>query len=269
MHNLPKIFLKWTTAALYMAVLPGFFLAFSIVYDPFDMKDFLDMGRGLYSFNLSIMFAISLAVFGGLRSGLQIFRKAKHFTWAHYISWCLGECLVLAVLFSLFLTLMSQGEYSYFNVLFKYCIQYSYLILIYPYLVLTLAFALGAKKSEAAGQPAADAGLIRFYDMYRKPKLHISSSAVLYIKAEENYVSIWYLDAGRAVKYSLRASMTSLQENCEKHGLVRCQRSYFVNPDHVTVLRRENGWIMADLDIDGVPSIPVSKKYYDKLSSLL
>lgn len=269
MHTLPKIFLKWTTAALYMAVLPVFFLAFSIVYDPFGIRDFLDMGRGLYTFNISILFAISLVVAGGLRSALQLFRKSAHFTWAHYISWCIGECLVLALFFSLFLSLMSGGEYPFFAVLFSYALPDTYLILIYPYLVLTLALALAAKKSEARTQAPPDAGRIRFYDMYRRPKLHISSSAVLYIKAEENYVSIWYLDAGRAVRYSLRASMNSLEENCARHGLVRCQRSYFVNPEHVTVLRRESGWIFADLDVEGAPSIPVSKRYYDKLSSLL
>ena len=269
MHTLPKIFFKWTTAALYMAVLPVFFLAFSIAYDPFGMKDFLDMGRGLYTLNISILFAITLVVIAGLRSGLQLFRKARHFTWAHYISWCLGECLALALFFSMFLSLMSGGTNPFFAVLFKYGLQYTYLILLYPYLVLTLALALGAKKAELRSQTSADAGRIRFYDVYRRPKLHISSSAVLYIKAEENYVSIWYLEAGRAVKYSLRASMNSLEENCARHGLVRCQRSYFVNPEHVTVLRRENGWIYADLDIEGVPSIPVSKRYYDKLSSLL
>ena len=101
MHTLPKIFFKWTTAALYMAVLPVFFLAFSIAYDPFGMKDFLDMGRGLYTLNISILFAITLVVIAGLRSGLQLFRKARHFTWAHYISWCLGECLALALFFSM------------------------------------------------------------------------------------------------------------------------------------------------------------------------
>ena len=39
---------------------------------------------------------------------------------------------------------------------------------------------------------------------------------------------------------------------------------------HVTVLRKETGGqVYADLDEEGMPSIPVSKKYYDSLANLL
>lgn len=269
MHNLPKIFFSWATAGLYMAVLPVFFLVFSVVYDPFGMKELLDMDRGLYTLNISILFAIVFVLVAGLRSALMLFRKAKHFTWAHYITWCMGECLVLALFTGMYLSLVSKGEYPFFVMLFKHSLPLMYLILIYPYLVLTLAYAIGAHRSAARDAASAEGGLIRFYDIYKKPKFLIAANSVLYIKAEENYVSIWYQDGGKASRYSLRASMNSLEETCSRHGLVRCQRSYYVNPGHVTVLRKDNGWLFADLDMQDVPSIPVSKRYYDKLSSLL
>ena len=56
----------------------------------------------------------------------------------------------------------------------------------------------------------------------------------------------------------------------ERHGLVRCHRSYFVNPAHVELLKKdESGYALAHLDCDGAKNIPVSKKYYDSLVSLL
>ena len=71
-------------------------------------------------------------------------------------------------------------------------------------------------------------------------------------------------------EYSLRQSMRGIEELMEKHGIVRCQRSYFVNPKHVTVLRRDKeGIIQAELDIHGMKAVPVSPKYYDQLSKML
>ena len=269
MHNLPKVYFKWTTAALHVLVMPMFFLAFSIVYQPFNMTELLDMGRDLYTLNISILFAIIFVLMSGMRSGLRFFVKDKHFTWAHYICWCIGECLLISLFASLYLSLISDGLYTFFNVLFKHVLLKSYLILIYPYLVLTLAFAVGAHRQAAKERDSADESLIRFYDIYKKPKLLIAVGSILYIKADENYVNIVYMDGGRISKYSLRASMNSIEENCTRHGLIRCQRSYFVNPKHIAVLRKEGGSVFADLDADGAPSIPVSKRYYDKLSGLL
>ena len=70
--------------------------------------------------------------------------------------------------------------------------------------------------------------------------------------------------------FELRATMSSLEEIANRYSFVRCQRSFYVNPAHVTVLRKEVGsLIFADLDTPGLPSIPVSKRYYDELSKLL
>ena len=56
----------------------------------------------------------------------------------------------------------------------------------------------------------------------------------------------------------------------QRAGIVRCQRSYFVNPRHVTVLRKDKeGAIVAELDAAPQRPIPVSPKYYDALNQLL
>lgn len=269
MHNLPKCFFGWTATILFMTALPVFFLVFSVVYNPFGITEFLDMGKGQFALNISILLAIMLAAEGGMRTALHYFKDAKRFTAAHYVCWCLGELIVISLFSSLYLSLVSGGLYPYFDALFSYCLPYSALILIYPCLILSLAFGIAGAKEAVSGKEVEDSGLIRFYDSYRKPKLLIAVSAILYIKADENYMNIWYSDNGKAVRYSLRAPMNSIEESCVRHGLVRCQRSYFVNPQHVTILRKENGWIYADLDMEGLPSIPVSKRYYETLSGML
>ena len=115
-----------------------------------------------------------------------------------------------------------------------------------------------------------DDSLMRFVDNTQRVKLMIASSAVLYIKAEENYVHIRYMEGERLKDYSLRASMKSLEELMQKHGLIRCQRSYYINPQHIKVLRRDKeGMITAELHTPLAQPIPVSPRYYDELAKWL
>jgi DNA-binding LytR/AlgR family response regulator len=54
------------------------------------------------------------------------------------------------------------------------------------------------------------------------------------------------------------------------HGLVRCHRSYFVNPKYVKLLsKNRDGIITAELLVPEVEAIPVSKQFYKQLSEVL
>ena len=130
-------------------------------------------------------------------------------------------------------------------------------------MVLNLAFAyVGEKEKEVY-----DDSLMRFVDNTQKLKLMIASSAVLYVEADENYVHVRYMEGERVKDYPLRASMKSLEELMQKHGLLRCQRSYYINPNHIKVLRRDKeGMISAELDVVNQKSIPVSPKYYETVA---
>lgn len=272
MHNLHHNFFSWGTQFLHIAVCPAFFLGFVLIYMPFGLGEELDMGRGLFTLNLLITTCIILGLTAGLRVAFHFMGRVGRFTWAHYVCWCLGEVFIFCLFVALYITLMLHGATPYFSVLARVvCILYG--ILIFPYLILSLALNIGAhriRERENSSRPADDDSLIRFVDEFKKLRLMIARSAVLYIQAEENYVNIHYLDGDRVNNYVLRTSMRSLEDTVARHGIVRCQRSYYVNPVHVQVLRRaENGIHVADLDVAGQPGIPVSRKYYEELAKSL
>lgn len=98
----------------------------------------------------------------------------------------------------------------------------------------------------------------------------VSSPSVLYIKADDNSVKINYIESSKIKEFSLRTSMKSLEPIAAKFHFVRCQRSYYVNPAHVSILRKDSeGFIFAILDMDDAKPIPVSKTYYDNIASIL
>ena len=92
----------------------------------------------------------------------------------------------------------------------------------------------------------------------------------MFIKSEDNYVQIHYLDQGRTKKFVLRSSMRALEDTLSKHGLVRCHRSYFINPSFIRIVHRDSaGLIVAELNKDGYESIPISRKFQDAITKLL
>ena len=245
-----------------------FVLLFTIYYRPYDTFQFLEMKNVSFTFNVTMMFCIVLLSVSVTRVWLYILSKFKTLTKPLYLMWCVGEILVASAFCSLYFVLVSEEPLSFFEVSgFTFARLLS--TALYPYAFLWLGFELYARNNEAS--PATDENsLIRFHDEYKKLRMVIAPEAVAFIKSEDNYVQIHYLDKGRPKKFILRSSMRALEETLEKHGLVRCHRSYFINPSFIRIVHRdESGLIVADLNQDGYESIPISRKYQDAITKLL
>ena len=254
---------------LFFVVVPLFYFLFVLSYDPFDISEFLAVGKDLLTLNLLITTLILLGVLSLSRMLLFILRKVIDMNWALYILWCVGETVAAGLLFSIPMGIGWAGVYPYFRIMTR-CVLYLSGIVVIPYAIITLSVQVHIL-SKRAGVPAVDEKtLIRFYDGQKRLKLIVSSEAVLYIEAEENYVHIVHMDNGRVKDFTLRSSMQALEEMLRRHGLVRCHRSYFINVSHVELFKKDaNGYALAQLDHEGVKPIPVSKKYYEAVSTLL
>ena len=246
----------------FVVALPLFWLSFVLLYQPQMWVKLLDMETASLNFNATIIMCILLGVVLISRGILLAVHNTLRMNWSRIIQWELCEVLAMSMFAALYVTLMYHGEYPYFHVVGK-CLYALLLTMIYPYVVLNLAFAyVGEKEKEVY-----DDSLMRFVDNTQKLKLMIASSAVLYVEADENYVHVRYIEGERVKDYPLRTSMKSLEELMQKHGLLRCQRSYYINPNHIKVLRRDKeGVISAELDVPNQKSIPVSPKYYETIA---
>ena len=148
--------------------------------------------------------------------------------------------------------------------------KYFALVNVIPYAILALSMLVYEYKYAALTQQESSVRRIRFYDSKHNLKIVLTPDSILYIASDLNYVTITYNDNGNEKEYSLRASMKSIDEICQDNGLVRCHRSYYVNPSYVKVLRKDKeGVILAEMDSKNNIKIPVSKTYYEHLSELL
>ena len=253
---------------IHSLVIPSFAFVFCLYYRPFVMHDFLSMAHATFSFNATILLCILLMTFSITRWGLFAIGKARNLSGIAYLLWCVGEIMVSALFCALYLVLISHTDRTFFEmsgIAFMNILTTT----IYPLVIMWLCFDRHLR-NEDTDKPVDESSLIRFYDEYKKLRLVIANDAVMFIKSEENYVQIHYVDKDRTRKFVLRSSMRALEEDLSKKGLVRCHRSYFINPSYIKIVHRdESGQIGAELNQDGYDSIPMSRKYHDDITKLL
>ncbi len=264
MSKIPSSILSVNTLLLHVFILPFFFLGFILLYDSEWITGFLSGGNDRTVFNALMLTCILLGILCGSRIPMTASRRNLHLNWWEYFLWSLSEVIVFSAFAALYMALV-YGNYGYFPALGR-CLCISFSILPYPYLFFGVLIALIRPDK----MQEAEDDLVRFADNTGRLKLVIANDVILYILAQENYVSIHYMEGEKEKEYSLRQSMRGIEELMSKHGIVRCQRSYFVNPRHVTVLRKDKeGMIQAELDVNGSRPVPVSPKYYEDLNKML
>ena len=253
---------------IHTLVISAFTLVFNLYYRPSVVYEFLNMTNTSFGFNATMLFCIAFVSLSITRWSLFVLRKFRNISGTYYLLWCLGETLIIAMFCALYLVLISQNKLTFFEVS-----GMAFLNLltttVYPLGFLWLFFERYVRNEDATNN-VDENSLIRFYDEYKKLRLVIAHEAVMFIKSEDNYVQIHYLDKNKTQKFILRSSMRALEEDLSKKGLVRCHRSYFINPAYIKIVHRdESGLIVAELNQDGYDSIPISRKYQDEITKLL
>jgi DNA-binding LytR/AlgR family response regulator len=266
MTRLPHVYDRFTTQLWYIFLIPAFFFLFVVIYRPFDMYPALEMGRGLFFFNATMLMCIQMGVLLVTRSLFYLMHRHRKRNWWECSAWFVLELTAISYLSALYLFLMSRQALPYFEQL-ALCVQYTFLSLLFPYVIITLVCVIVGQGHAPETLQGKD--VIRFTDASRQVRLALDKRAVLFIKAEENYVKIHYTENGSVKDFQLRSTMHAMEPLASRYGLFRCQRSYFVNPDHITALRKDVGGLMtAELDAGGF-IIPVSKALYRDLSHLI
>lgn len=265
MSSISKIFRRFIPQLLHVIVLPIFFFAFMLIYRPFSSTEFF--GGEWFGVHLTIVSCIVLLSI--ILTRLLYYFLPLKLNYTLYAFWCLAEIIFTAFFMGLYIWLVRHQPMPYFEC-FTVSFQFLSLTLVFPYIVMALSLRLYEYQNKSSEPEANTLQRMRFYDDRHNLKIVLMAEAVLYITAEENYVNIFYTENGKARNYVLRSSMKALDELCQDNGLIRCHRSFYVNPSHVKVLRKDKeGVVYAELDEKDMMHIPVSKKYYDRLSELL
>ncbi|MBR2129079.1 MAG: LytTR family transcriptional regulator [Bacteroidales bacterium] len=264
MASIPGIFRRFIPQLLHIVVLPIFFFAFMLIHRSLGIESFL--GHEWFGVHLTIVSCIILLCIAVTR--IVYYFLPVQINYSLYIFWCMVELIFTSFFVALYLWLVMDKPMPYFEFVTS-SFKFLFFTQVFAYVIMSLSLRVYDYHQKASEPEEVTSQRMRFYDNQHNLKLVLMPSSIIYISAEENYVNIFYKENDRVRDYSLRSSMKALDELCQENGLVRCHRSFYINPAQVKVLRKDKDGIMyAEMNAD-VRHIPVSKTYYGQLSEML
>ena len=255
-----------------------FALVFLTAYTPFSDTSWFQLGTNS-RFVGTVAFVGIGTFFLACSRLLMTFcvKKLRHFALWAYIVWLFLEIVLIAA-FHTYLSfyLVKATSYSLGHIFGK-SLLITFIALAVPYVIVDLMILLKDSrrkltltKSDAVESDnevlPAHTEIINLMDNNGNLKLSVKLDNLYYIKAEDNYINVFYQRNGAMATYMLRCKMKTIEDNCvDISSLMRCHRSYIVNIKKVSVLHNEAEGFILEFDREGLDSIPVSKTYSQKV----
>ena len=111
--------------------------------------------------------------------------------------------------------------------------------------------------------------LVHFKSDYVKDNLSIKVSLLLFIRAANNYIEVFWKEGDRPKSQMIRTSLLKVEELLKEHKFIfKCHRSYMVNINFIDKIEGNiQGYKLFFENLDF--SIPVSKNFANKLKELI
>lgn len=269
MAVLPKEYASKSGLLYHIFGVPLFVFGMLLLFSPTTFDRF-SIPYSRYSFHVTMVLCIVLVVVVVSRFVLLLLNRShREMDWGRSLLFCLAEIVFSTGFVALYLWLMSGKAEAYFW-FFGLSMVFLAVLMTIPYVIIGLCFLLLAKDRQLSEKDRAlTKEKIRFVDERDNLKLVVAADAVLYIQADENYLKICHLERDEVRFCTIRSSMKRVEALCERNGLVRCHRSYFVNKVHVQALQKDKDYTYAMLDVPSASHVPVSKNYYEQIANVL
>ncbi|WP_282036143.1 LytR/AlgR family response regulator transcription factor [Saccharicrinis aurantiacus] len=278
-NKIPTYFILKKNITNLVLFTAGFALLFINLYSPFDVKNWF----GLNLKSQELFFYSSLIILTGVLvvvvSRVLLYQYNKR----EIRTTMLGFALIIAaevMSMSLFYTFyeaffITDDDRSFLEV-FNVSFQNTTLVLLLPYAVMWLYFSYVDKIHKLKILTEQDEeinsidsnSMVLFKDEKGTMRISLKLQDLLYIKATDNYVTIFYVSPKGISRHLLRNTIKNIEKEFIDFPLKRCHRSYMVNFDKVKIIRREKGGLILEMETDPIVEVPVSKTYMDQIFEL-
>ena len=270
MKQAPKYLLQKEVLIYSVVFIVLFSALFISIYEPFSDTLWFNI-RPAETFLLTISFyAVGIGLLT-LSKVLLYWYQSKHILRTSvYILWIVAEFIVIGALYILFTQTFGFGsEKITLNLILRTAFNVG-LILAIPYTIITIVAHYRSKVEELnillfqrqMRNLPHENRLVNFYDINDNLKISLSEDSVSYIEAADNYVQIFYEMDGKLQSYLLRTGTQKIWEQLSNTTLMRCHRSFIVNPKKIKLFKDLKDHASISLVYPGVRDIPVSKSYY-------
>lgn len=263
---------KWNMikSVLFTAI---FSLAFVNLYKPFESARWVDVTEVGYFLYSCLFVFVGICVIAISRILMYIFVGRVSISYLEYIIWLVMEVIILSGFYTLYVIWITPSleffKYDDIITVFREVNINTLLVVFIPYLVSWLYInniSLRKRVVELESLGKCQVEVINFADEKGEYKLSLSSDSLIFIESADNYVEINYVSQNKLNKFILRNSLKRIEELFTDTNICRCHRSFIVNMEYVTAMRRNKDELEIEFKIPEIKKIPISKTYAEKVS---
>jgi len=252
-----------------------FAFLFTNIFEPFGIYN--SQNKSSFEIFLEINIAISSVVATLVLSQFIIIKIVgiKYFTYLTITVWFLFEAFLIGAIWTLLTVLIDGNMSSVLNLWVTNIVECIFLIgLPYFATISYLSFKEKMKKithlQEKIGERKTNPDtIIPLKESSNKEKLSIRLRDILYIESDDNYVIVHFTKNQQLDKVMLRNTIKKFEAELLPYGIIRCHRSYMVNP--INISRKEKtatGFNLFFKEFEQLV-VPVSKSYTSELEKKL
>lgn len=270
-RHLPAYLFKKANVIKIVAFTAVYASIFINIYKPFGSGNWMENTSQVYFFLYSsVIVLIGFVVIALSRIVMYFWYQRQAIVYIQYLIWILFEVIFMSIFFTIIVLAIRPEVNAWLT--FKDSFYNTVLILVLPYFICHIFLSMSERNKELEERDRikpldSSVRMIDFYDERETLRLSVMKSKVIYVEAADNYVYIFYKKQSGVTRFMLRNRLKAMEKYLADVDIVRCHRSYMVNLEYVSVIRREPGGIYLELSIPEVPDIPLSQTYRDKVDA--
>lgn len=247
-----------------------FSFLFMYIFLPFNINMWYE-GQHLPLLPLFLIFTLCGVVVMCITQFLLVKLKwRRKLTNATYGCWFVGEILLVSLVVTI-VDVCVTDTFFFTWTEFINTLRYTALILPLPYCIALLWFFTREKMAQLKNLETVPAPFVQtakpddscilIRDEHDKPVLTLHPARLLLMKAEDNYVQIFYLSGNTICKELVRTSLKKLEATLPGNSFVRAHRSYLVNLTKVVLFKKNAKGHYLELDGLHEMAVPVSATF--------
>jgi hypothetical protein len=248
----------------------AFALLFINLYKPFGVATWFEVSAPRLIFYSSGVILTGILVVAISR--IIMYQAVKHgasLRVYQYLLWVAAEIVSMGLFYTFYERVILADERNITDILRSSVLNTS-LTLLLPYSVLWLYFSWHEKKkklSELTEMPESSGQnpMIPFRDERGILRVSLKRSDILYLQGSDNYVTVWYQSQNRILKFMLRNTLKTMEDELRTESIIRCHRSFLVNIERVKIIRREKEGLQLEIDSAPPALVPVSRTYIQQV----
>ncbi len=254
---------------LLIVVVFVFCVIFLNVFEPFNIGRWYSDSGFIQFLRLSSYGFVIAVVFLFTQFPLRKFFNIKEFKIKTFLLWLIIE---IALINLAYIILYGNPIGNFINDL-GFSLKYTLLSIWLPYSFAVLIVYYKNQRNEIESlktrvNKLPEKRLIVFKDENGKVRFSVVANDLLLLESTDNYVSVFYILQNKVQRKLLRNTLKNLEEMLKENSIIRCHRSFMVNPVNVEFMQKEGKKLQ--LKIKHVEkTIPVSEKYSSPFPDLL